>query len=87
MTIDPRLLARYAGMIAGHFGHRKTEAREGNEMDPEHLNWMLNELYGPMAVDKANRWLGFIQGALIAKGVTTVSIEREVTRPILTGAA
>lgn len=87
MTIDPRLLARYQGMIAGHYGYRQAIAKEDDETSPEHLNWMLNELHTLTPDDKANRWLGFVQGILIAKGVTSVGIEREVTRPILTDAA
>ena len=32
--------------------------------------------------DKANRWLGFVQGVLIAGGVLTIEGERDFTRPI-----
>lgn len=32
--------------------------------------------------DKANRWVGFIQGVLIANGITTVENERDYTRPL-----
>lgn len=31
---------------------------------------------------KLNRWLGYIQGVLIAWGVTTVEAERDFTRPL-----
>ena len=31
---------------------------------------------------KANRWLGFVQGILIAGGLTTVQVERDFTRPL-----
>lgn len=30
---------------------------------------------------KANRWLGFIQGCMIMRGMTTVQAERDFTRP------
>ena len=33
---------------------------------------------------KINRWLGYIQGILIANGITTVQEERDFTRPYLT---
>ena len=33
---------------------------------------------------KVNRWLGFIQGVLIANGITTVNKERDFTRSYLT---
>lgn len=53
-----------------------------------HVMWMLSELQnqidldgnGGFAVDKYSRWLGYIQGILIAKGLTTVQAERDITR-------
>jgi len=55
---------------------------------PEHLLWMCQECiplirddgHG-MTVDKYSRWLGYIQGCLISQGFTTVSAERNRTRP------
>ncbi len=32
--------------------------------------------------DKANRWLGFVQGVLISHDITTSDIERDYTRPL-----
>lgn len=86
MTINPRILSRYEGMIVSNFGRVTPMQWEGNETHPAHLMWMLNELWSLEPSDKANRWLGFIQGVLIAKGATTVTTEREITRPIFTGA-
>ncbi len=31
---------------------------------------------------KVGKWLGFIEGVLISKGITTVDKERDITRPI-----
>ena len=31
---------------------------------------------------KLNRWLGYIQGVLIERGITTVEAERDWTRPL-----
>jgi len=31
---------------------------------------------------KVGKWLGFIEGVLISKGITTVDAERDFTRPI-----
>lgn len=51
-----------------------------------HLRWMLDELLEkPMPAGKANRWLGFIQGCLICRGVTTVQAERDFTRSFFAG--
>lgn len=33
-------------------------------------------------LNKLNRWIGYIQGVLIERGVTTVNAEREWTRPL-----
>lgn len=33
---------------------------------------------------KVNRWLGYVQGTLIAKGITDIQKERDFTRPYLT---
>ena len=38
-----------------------------------HLLWMLKELLTMPADDKSNRWVGFIQGVMVAKG--DISIE------------
>jgi hypothetical protein len=46
-----------------------------------HLRWMLNELRTMTDVGKANRWLGFIQGALAVNGIISVEAERNFTRP------
>lgn len=54
--------------------------------DQRHLRWMLHEmLEGKITGTKAHRWLAFIQGVLIMKGYTTVTAERNFTRPYFTG--
>lgn len=35
-----------------------------------------------MPLNKLNRWLGYIQGTLIALDITTVQAERDWTRPL-----
>jgi hypothetical protein len=43
---------------------------------------MLNELKTvQFPKGKANRWLGFIQGIMIERGLLTVKEERDFTRP------
>ena len=39
----------------------------------EHVNW---------PVDKANRWIGFIQGVLFAEQLIDLNEERDITRPM-----
>ncbi len=69
---------------------------EQTDVDPTHLNhllWMCEHLLKNIrddgrgfAVDKYSRWIGYIQGVLIARGHTTVNEERDVTRPWFTSA-
>ena len=57
--------------------------RIGGETSDEHLLWMLNEIqtnYNEKDDSKYQRWLGFIQGVMVAKGHTTATSERELTR-------
>jgi len=61
----------------------------GDTTSLEHIKWMLEELNrvidptgeAGFPVDKFSRWLGFIQGVLICKGLTDVNTERNITRP------
>lgn len=57
------------------------ECRPDPGTDPCHLRWMLAELRKTMDAQKAMRWLGFIQGVMISNGMTTVTVERDFTRP------
>lgn len=61
------------------------------ETDPyqklSHLKWMLDEIAGndTQSITKKHRWLGFVQGILIAKKLTTVDTERDFTRDLFDG--
>lgn len=49
--------------------------------------WKFNEEFmagcrDGMPVPKLCRWLGYIQGVLIERGLTTVGAERDWTRPL-----
>jgi hypothetical protein len=64
----------------------KLESNINCETEPgtsyAHLRWMLNELKMlKFPKGKANRWLGFIQGIMIERGLLTVQEERDFTRP------
>ena len=56
-------------------------------LHPEHLLWMCQEMGKRMAMnnssypmDKASRWLGYVQAGLIASRFTTIKAERDRTR-------
>ena len=75
------LFVRYAAMARAEF--EVLCAR----VDPEAARQALALAeYAPSHLDeidegKANRWLGFLQGVVIAGGLTTVVAERDFTRP------
>lgn len=69
---------------------KKAKALDLSDDDPtslNHLLWMCNTMIKNLKtdpaypIDKASRWLGFVQGILIAKKLTTVKDERNITRP------
>jgi len=82
---------RYVEMLtaAGATPVNATQIEGGDTTSLNHLLWMCLELArnvfeDDMPVDKYSRWLGFIQGCLICKGLTTVETERNITRPWFT---
>lgn len=63
-------------LLENEAGQRAVMAKR-NQDDPtcsEHLSWMLAQALGfygaEQKIEKANRWLGFVQGVLAAKGVS-----------------
>lgn len=42
----------------------------------------LDEFNYDVPLVKLSRWLGYVQGVLIERGVTTVDLERDWTRPL-----
>lgn len=67
-----------------------TKAVNHADTDPfcdEHLMWMLHQIRknSTHSSTKMHRWLGFVQGVLCMRGVTSVNVEREATRNIFNG--
>lgn len=50
-----------------------------------HLLWMIEEASKSTDIDKANRWLGYIQGVLAERGIIDLKIEIELARSIFKG--
>ncbi|EBS4516543.1 hypothetical protein DQT32_03880 [Salmonella enterica subsp. enterica serovar Braenderup] len=51
-----------------------------------HLAWMLVQLSrGTMSETKKHRWLGYIQGCMVSKGILDVNEERDATRQVFNG--
>lgn len=41
--------------------------RDDKGINLSHLKWMVEQMHGKMSQDKAMRWLGYIQGVLVAR--------------------
>lgn len=73
---------------SGFYAVLEIKPLEGDETNDIHLLWMLHELLlnKEQSITKKHRWLGYVQGVMIAKKYITVLQERELTRNILNGA-
>lgn len=79
------LLERYEGIIEAAIGSSLPEMASPEGTDLRHLHWMCSQMRSRMdsvPVDKASRWLGFIQGCLVMHGLISVEMERDFSRPI-----
>lgn len=77
----PPLCKRYIALL-------NAEPKEDpeNPMREGHLTWMLQELQlRRMEQTKKHRWLGYIQGIMVSKGLISVQEEREATREMFNG--
>lgn len=89
--MNNRLIERYRSLCLSALPQpiqvTKINAIPGDETNPIHLLWMLDqiEMDTMQSETKKHRWLGFVQGILIAKNITTVIEERNFTRDILAG--
>lgn len=46
----------------------------------EHLRWMVLEMHNGMSIGKAMRWLGYIQGVLVATAVCTLEDMKNLSK-------
>ena len=57
-------------------GYEIKHREKNGDGDMNHIRWMINEIPklidDPYKIEKANRWLGFIQGVLWNKGYFTI---------------
>lgn len=84
-----QLFSRYSDLlytqrdIIEEFGR----VEEPSRLSLHNLIWMCQEgqiglLTGSMPIDKASRWLGFVQGCLTMRGLIDVDEERTFSRPL-----
>jgi len=79
-----KLFEHYEEIIL-RYSDDKSECSE-NKCDNRSLQrlcWEVIDNGQQYPYDKVNRWLGFVQGVLAARGVIDVDIERYFTRPLL----
>lgn len=65
---------RYANMMF--------EAGENDDALERFIQEFRDGCINGLPVAKLNRWLGYIHGVLIERGITTVEAERDWTRPL-----
>jgi len=86
-----KAFARYRDMLRakGAKPVNETELPNGDPTSLNHLLWMCEHCLknisdrGGMSTDKYSRWMGYVQGVMIMRKLTTVEEERNTTRPWL----
>lgn len=74
----PEILRRYVSIL----GCDKYYQKPDDPCSNEHLLWMIIELDRSDIPDETkHRWLGYIQGVMISRNLTTLETERNLTRP------
>lgn len=76
--------AYYTSLIECGVRYFNMQVRK-EDHDPELMKFtmlFIKECVCKLPLMKLNRWLGYIQGQLIAQGYTTVQEERDWTRPL-----
>lgn len=70
-----RAVMRTRTLVESEAGHAVAAVRSTSGLSTEHLSWMLAQclgFYTAGKVDKANRWLGYVQGVLCCSGTATL---------------
>ena len=87
LQVPDKIIYRYHDMlVAQNCDYKPIQDKYGDQMGGDHLLWMLDTIqYGSLSATKQHRWLGYVQGILIATGITTVAAERDATRGLFNG--
>lgn len=72
---------RYKEMLGGYEVRQSQRTQASHEL-LEFIMLFMDECIADKPVPKLCRWLGYIQGVLIERGITTVQEERDWTRPL-----
>ena len=75
------MFCRYAELLDGI----ADETQGDDRLSLANLRWICAEaqIHGEdLPIDKLSRWLGFVQGCLAMRGLISVDVERDVSRPL-----
>lgn len=78
------LAQRYLDIIQNNKKEQPENFPDNEKTSLDNLCWMCDRIItsSDMPVDKISRWIGFIQGVLVCRGLTTCDVERDFSRPI-----
>ena len=84
LEVTSQLFARYSKILLDDWHKNKKDPyAHVNQASMEHLYWMcVTAQERDMPIDKASRWLGFVQWCLVMRGLLDVDEERDYTRPL-----
>lgn len=77
----------FPSILGKQEGTNTSEDQLGSYTSISHLKWMLSQIFkGKLSSNtKEHRWLGYVQGVLVVRGVLNVDEERDKTRKIFNG--
>lgn len=79
MTREQALAAARA-IDAEYLSHVSLYARQSeNGINNPHLRWMVEQM-ADMSENKTQRWLGYLQGVLVAQGRATLADMKDINR-------
>jgi hypothetical protein len=84
IMIDENLIERYIFVLQCNDKYVDLGVDKTSD---KHLVWMLNEIKNNITQSetKKHRWLGYVQGIMVAKGYLSVDSERDLTRNVFNG--
>lgn len=79
-------VSKYQVILGNKYGTRAERNMESTELRERlnHLDWMSEQIYSFLnegRLDKAFRWLGFMQGAFWALGIQTIEESKKDNTP------
>lgn len=80
MTLDQALIAARRLDAEYLAPYDDAPLRDAHGTSRSHLRWMVQEMHAGMSNNKAMRWLGYIQGVLVAIYGVSLESMKELSR-------